>query len=246
MTTDSASTPVALVSGGSRGIGKACAIALAKAGYDVAVTYAGNQAAAQDTVKSIEALGRKALAIQADAKDADKATEVIDTVTSQLGRLDALVNNAGITRDGLVIRMKDDDWNAVLDTNLSGAFYLLRGAAKVMMKQRTGRIVNITSISGVYGNAGQVNYSASKAGMIGMTKAAAKELASRGITVNAIAPGFIETDMTGDLDHTKIVEHIPLGRLGAADDIASAVVFLVTSGHYITGQVLQVDGGLVV
>jgi 3-oxoacyl-[acyl-carrier protein] reductase len=170
---------------------------------------------------------------------------LVDEAVNRFGRLDVLVNNAGITRDTLLIRMKDDDWDEVLDTNLTGAFYLMRAAAKVMMKQRQGAIVNITSISGVYGNAGQVNYSASKAGLIGMTKAAAKELASRNITVNAIAPGLIATDMTENLDEEKLLAHIPLGRMGKPEEVAQAVCFLVTSGHYITGQVLQVDGGLV-
>lgn len=240
------STPkVALVTGGSRGIGRACVLALADAGYQVVFSYAANQAAAVDVENTIKAKGGTAIGIQSDAGNAEQTQAMMDQVLTRFGRLDVLVNNAGITRDTLLIRMKDDDWEKVLDTNLSGAFYTMRAAAKVMMKQRTGAIINITSISGIYGNPGQVNYSASKAGMIGMTKAAAKELAARNITVNAVAPGFITTDMTDGLDTEKVLAHVPLGRLGAPEDIANAVLFLVTSGNYITGQVLQVDGGLV-
>lgn len=236
---------VALVTGGSRGIGRAIVVGLAEAGYDVAFTYASNKASAEEVESTVRVFGRNALALQADVSDPANAQYAIDEVTSKLGRLDVLVNNAGITRDNLMIRIKEEDWQKVIDTNLSGAFYLMKLAGKVMMKQRSGSIVNITSISGIYGNAGQVNYAASKAGLIGMTKSAAKELGSRGITVNAVAPGFIATDMTGELDTDKIAEHIPLGRIGSPEDIANAVVFLVTSGSYITGQVLQVDGGLV-
>jgi 3-oxoacyl-[acyl-carrier protein] reductase len=190
-------------------------------------------------------LGREVLSVQGDVGSAAIAQFLIDETMNKFGRLDVLVNNAGVTRDNLLIRMKDDEWNKVIETNLTGTFYTMRSAAKVMMKQRIGSIVNITSVSGVYGNPGQVNYSASKAGMIGATKAAAKELASRNITVNAVAPGFITTDMTDGLPTDKVLEHIPLGRLGSPEDIANAVLFLVTSGNYITGQVLQVDGGLV-
>lgn len=252
MTTESspsgktAEQKVAVVTGGSRGIGRACAESLAKAGYDIVITYAANEQAAKDVCKVIESMGHKAKAIKADASDPDRAQQVIEEAVSAFGRIDALVNNAGITRDGLLVRMKQDDWKEVLDTNLSGAYYLLQAAAKIMMKQRYGSIVNMSSISGVYGNAGQTNYAASKAGLIGLTKAAAKELAPRNITVNAVAPGFIETDMTHGLDQEAITARIPLGRMGTTDDIANAVVFLVTSGSYITGQVIQVDGGLVI
>jgi len=232
---------VAIVTGGSRGIGRACVIALAQAGYEVIFSYVSNQQAATEVEASAHALG-----VQADIASAANAQFLVDEAMNKFGRLDVLVNNAGITRDNLLIRMKDEEWEKVIETNLTGSFYMMRAASKIMMKQRQGAIVNITSISGVYGNAGQVNYSASKAGMIGMTKAAAKELASRSITVNAVAPGFIATDMTQGLDQAKIQEHIPLKRLGTPEDIASAVVFLVTSGNYITGQVLQVDGGLIV
>ncbi|MDH4380199.1 MAG: 3-oxoacyl-[acyl-carrier-protein] reductase [Vampirovibrionales bacterium] len=237
---------VALVTGGSRGIGKACVLDLAAAGYNVAFSYARNAEAAQEVVKAVEALGRKALAVQADAADGNAAQALVDRTVADLGRLDGLVNNAGITKDGLLMRMSNDDWQSVMDTNLSGVFYTLRAAAKVMMKQRSGSIVNITSISGVYGNAGQANYSASKAGVIGLTKSASKELAARNIRVNAVAPGFIATDMTHDLPLDTIAERIPLKRLGEAQDVAKAVTFLITCGDYVTGQVLQVDGGLVI
>lgn len=236
---------VAIVTGGSRGIGRACAVALAESGYDVVFSYVSNKNAASDVENTLKVLGREAIAVQSDVSNAANAQFLVDEAMNRFGRIDVLVNNAGITRDNLLLRMKDEEWEKVLDTNLTGAFYMLRAASKVMLKQRSGAIVNITSISGVYGNPGQVNYSASKAGMIGMTKAAAKELASRNITVNAVAPGFVTTDMTEGLDNGKVLEHIPLGRLGTPEDIASAVVFLVTSGRYITGQVLQVDGGLV-
>jgi 3-oxoacyl-[acyl-carrier protein] reductase len=220
-------------------------MALADADYQVVFSYAANQAAATEVENAVKAKGGMAVGVQSDASDAGKAKALVDEALTRFGRLDVLVNNAGITRDTLLIRMKDDDWASVLDTNLTGAFYTMRSAAKVMMKQRTGAIVNITSISGIYGNPGQVNYSASKAGMIGMTKAAAKELAPRNVTVNAVAPGFISTDMTDGLDTEKVLAHVPLGRLGIPEDIANAVLFLVTSGNYVTGQVLQVDGGLV-
>jgi 3-oxoacyl-[acyl-carrier protein] reductase len=237
-------TRVALVTGGSRGIGRACALQLAQAGFDVVLSYASQDAAAQAVVGAVEELGRRALAIQADAADASAAQRLVDTAIERYGRLDALVNNAGITRDTLLIRMKDEDWDRVLATNLSGAFYASRAAAKVMMKQRYGRIVHISSVVGVYGNAGQANYAASKAGLLGLTKALAKELGSRNITVNAVAPGFIETDMTAGLPAEAITERVALGRLGVADDVAKAVVFLLTSGDYVTGQVICVDGGL--
>jgi 3-oxoacyl-[acyl-carrier protein] reductase len=236
---------VALVTGGSRGIGRACVVALAEHGFNVVFSYAANQQAAQDVETTVNVLGREVLSLQSDVGSPTNAQFLIDETLNRFGRLDVLVNNAGVTRDTLLIRMKDEDWDKVMETNLSGAFYMLRAAAKVMMKQRIGSIVNMTSVSGVYGNPGQVNYSASKAGLIGMTKSAAKELASRNITVNAVAPGLIATDMTEGLDKSKLLEHIPLGRFGTPEDIASAVLFLVTSGGYITGQVLQVDGGII-
>ncbi|MBY0450317.1 MAG: 3-oxoacyl-[acyl-carrier-protein] reductase [Cyanobacteria bacterium] len=238
------SQKVAVVTGGSRGIGRACVVALAEAGYDVAFSFASNKAAASEVEESIRFFGRQPLSIQANSGNPLEAQMLIDQTISQWGRIDVLINNAGITKDTLLVRMSDEDWQRVIDTNLSGVFYTARAAAKVMMKQRSGCIVNMTSISGIYGNAGQTNYSASKAGLIGFTKSLAKELGSRNVTVNAIAPGFISTDMTNHLPVEKILEHVPLGRLGSPEDIAKAVLFLVTSGDYITGQVIQVDGGL--
>ena len=235
---------VALITGGSRGIGRACALALAEAGYEIALSYASNQPAAQQVCDQIEAMGRQVCSVQADAASPEACQQLVETTMERYGRMDVLVNNAGITRDTLLIRMSNDDWEQVLDTNLSGAFYATRAAAKIMMKQRYGRIINISSVVGVSGNAGQANYAASKAGLIGLTKALAKELGSRNITVNAVAPGFIETDMTDKLPKEAILTQIPLGRLGMAEDIAKAVTFLVTSGDYITGQTLCVDGGL--
>jgi 3-oxoacyl-[acyl-carrier protein] reductase len=238
--------PVAIVTGGSRGIGRACVLELVKAGYQVIFTYHSNQPAAEAVVQLAKELGGFAKAVKADAGNKLASQALIDETFAEFGRLDALVNNAGITKDTLLIRMSDDDWDQVLQTNLTGVFYTTRAAAKVMMKQRSGAIVNISSVSGIYGNAGQTNYSAAKAGLIGLTKSVAKELGSRGVTVNAVAPGFIATDMTDDLPHKeKILDHIPLKRFGQPEDIAKAVVFLVTSGQYITGQTLQVDGGIV-
>lgn len=240
------SKKVALVTGASRGIGRAIALKLADEGYDIAINYASRKDAADDVAKQVSAKGRKAIVLEGSVGDVEACEKLVNETTSQLGQIDVLVNNAGITRDTLLIRMKDDDFQDVIQTNLNGAFYLSRAAARVMMKQRSGKIVNIASISGVYGNPGQANYSASKAGLIGMTKAIAKELASRGITVNAVAPGFIATDMTEGLGSEELINHIPLKRFGQPEDVANAVAFLVTSGDYITGQVLQVDGGLVI
>lgn len=244
--TNQQETPVAIVTGGSRGIGKAIALDLAKAGYNVVITYNSNSKAADDVKAAVEEMGQQAVTLQANASDAQATQQVLDQTMETFGRIDTLINNAGITRDGLMMRMKDEDWNAVIDTNLSGVFYACRAAAKIMMKQRYGSIINITSISGIYGNPGQANYSASKAGVIGLTKAMSKEFASRGIRVNAVAPGFIATDMTEGLPVEQIQERIPLKRMGTPEDIAKAVTFLVTCGDYITGQVLQVDGGLVI
>ena len=240
---------VALVTGASRGIGRAIALALAAEGADVAVNYAGSEAAAKEVAAEIEAMGRKAFVIQADIASTEASTAMVDAVVKEFGRVDVLVNNAGITRDGLLMRMKEEDWDAVITTNLKGVFNCTKAAIKYMMKQKSGNIVNISSIVGVMGNAGQANYCAAKAGVIGFTKATAKEVAARGIRVNAIAPGFIKTDMTSVLSE-KVVEAmlagIPLNRLGETEDIAKAVLFLASSdANYITGQTLHVDGGMV-
>lgn len=239
------SAKTAIVTGGSRGIGRAIVKALAEVGYNVAFSYASNQAAAEEVVAMVKALGVEVLAVKADSANAAEAKAFVEQAHQQFGRIDALVNNAGITRDGLLMRLSDDDWAKVLDTNLAGAFYTCRAASRIMLKQRAGAIVNISSVVGVYGNAGQANYAASKAGLIGFTKSIAKEFGSRGVTANVVAPGFIETDMTDSVPKEKLIEHIPLGRLGAPEDIAKAVLFLITSGDYITGQVIHVDGGLV-
>lgn len=239
-------TKVAVVTGGSRGIGKAIVIALAEAGYNVAFSYASNKNAASEVENTVKVFGVECLAVQANSGEQLEAQALIDKTMEKFGRIDVLVNNAGITKDGLLVRMSDDDWQDVVDVNLSGAFYTTRAAGKVMMKQRSGHIVNISSISGVYGNAGQSNYSASKAGLIGFSKAVAKELGPRNVNVNVIAPGFVETDMTDGLPLEEATKHIPLRKLGQPEDIAKAVVFLVTSGGYITGQVLQIDGGLTI
>lgn len=245
MSSDGGVPKVALVTGGSRGIGRAVVLALSEAGYIVAFSYNANEAAANAVVEQVTKSGGTAKAIQANAADPEQAKALIEQTHKAFGRIDALVNNAGITRDGLLIRMSDEDWSQVLATNLSGAFYTARAVSRIMMKQRTGSIVNVASIVGVFGNAGQANYAASKAGLIGFTKSLAKELGSRNIRANVVAPGFVQTDMTEKLPTESLVSHIPLGRLGKPEDIAKAIVFLITSGDYITGQVIQVDGGLV-
>lgn len=237
---------VALVTGASRGIGRACAIELAKAGLDVVINYAGNDEAAQKTVDDILALGVKAVKKKFNVADKDAVEAAIKEIMEEFGRIDVLVNNAGITRDGLFMRMNDTQWLDVINTNLNSAYYVTNPVSKIMIKQRSGSIVNMASISGIYGNAGQANYSTAKAGLIGFTKALAKELASRNIRVNAVAPGFIQTDMTKDLPVDAIVEKIPLKKLGQPEDIAAAVKFLSIDTNYITGQVLSVDGGLVI
>lgn len=239
---------VALVTGASRGIGAAVATRLAAEGARVAINYAGRAEAAADVVARIEAAGGQAVALQGDVSDSGSCAALVSAVIEQFGALDVLVNNAGITRDGLLVRMSDEDWQRVIDTNLSGAFYLTRAAAKVMMKARSGSIINMASVVGITGNAGQVNYAAAKAGLIGLTKSVARELASRSVRVNAVAPGFIETDMTGALsDATReaIASTIAMNRFGAPEDIAAAVAFLASDdASYITGQVLAVDGGM--
>lgn len=240
---------VALVTGGSRGIGRAIALALAEAGADVAVNYSGNEAKALEVVAEIEKLGRRGIAIRANVASGEEVEQMVSQVLDTFGKLDILVNNAGITRDNLIMRMKEEDWDQVIDTNLKGVFLCIKAVTRPMMKQRSGRIINISSVVGVAGNAGQANYVAAKAGVIGLTKTTAKELASRGITVNAIAPGFIETDMTdvlGENIREELMKAIPLARLGKPEDIARAVRFLASSdAEYITGQVIHVDGGMV-
>ena len=239
----------AIVTGGSRGIGRAAALTLAEAGADVAVIYASNTAAAEETVRLIEEKGRKGLAIQCDVADEAAVTAMVKDVKKELGRIDILVNNAGITRDGLLMIMKEADWQAVLDTNLTGAFHCTKAVTRLMMKQRSGSIINITSVVGETGNAGQANYAAAKAGLIGFTKSVAKELASRNIRCNAIAPGCIETDMTAVLGEDTVdamIKTIPMGRVAQPEEVAKAVLFLASDdASYITGQTLNVDGGMV-
>jgi len=238
---------VAVVTGASRGIGRAIASSLAAAGAQVVINYARSSTAAEELVAQITTDGGSALAIQADVSQADQVDVLFKTTLEKLGRIDILVNNAGITRDTLLLRMKPEDWQAVIDLNLTGVFLCTRAVAKSMLKQRSGRIINIASVAGQMGNPGQANYSAAKAGVIGFTKTIAKEMASRGVTVNAVAPGFIETDMTGELSNTdEILKYIPLGRFGQPEDIAGMVRFLAAdpAAAYITGQVFNVDGGM--
>lgn len=239
----------ALVTGASRGIGRAIAVALAEAGADVAVNYAGSEGAAQETAQLITNLGRKAFIVKANVGSSEEVDAMMATVLEQFdGKLDILVNNAGITRDNLLMRMKEEEFDQVIETNLKGVFNCLKAVTRPMMKQRYGKIINISSVVGVTGNPGQTNYVAAKAGVIGMTKAAAKELAVRGIYVNAIAPGFIETDMTDKLNDEQkqaIMTQVPLAKLGKPEDIAHAVVFLASdASSYMTGQTLHVDGGM--
>jgi 3-oxoacyl-[acyl-carrier protein] reductase len=238
----------ALVTGASRGIGRAIAIALAEAGADVAINYAGSAGAASETAAAVEALGRKALLVQADVGKLDAFEQMVAQVLETFGTLDILVNNAGITRDNLIMRMKEEDFDQVIETNLKGVFNGIKAVTRPMMKQRSGRIINISSVVGSTGNAGQANYAAAKAGVIGLTKTAARELASRGITVNCVAPGFIETDMTDKLSEeikTQMAGQIPLGRFGQAAEVAAVVRFLASdAASYITGQTIHVDGGM--
>jgi 3-oxoacyl-[acyl-carrier protein] reductase len=239
---------VAVVTGASRGIGRAIALALATEGAKIAVNYASSSTAADQLITEITAAGGEATAIQADISKADSVDTLIKTVTDQWGRIDILVNNAGITRDTLLLRMKPEDWQAVIDTNLTGVFLCTRAVSKLMLKQKSGRIINIASVAGQMGNPGQANYSAAKAGVIGFTKTVAKELASRGITVNSVAPGFIATDMTKDLKAgEEILKFIPLGRYGEPEEVAGLVRFLAAdpAAAYITGQTINVDGGMV-
>ena len=240
----------ALVTGGSRGIGRAVCLELARRGANVAVNYAGNARAAEETAAACRELGVQAFAVQADVSDSAAAGAMVKAVIERFGRLDILVNNAGITRDKLALQMKNEDLDAVLDTNLKGAFYCMRAAYRPMMKQRYGRIVNLSSVVGLRGNPGQANYAASKAGLIGMSKSIAKELANRNITVNLVAPGFIDTDITAVLPEAAreaLLRSIPMARLGQPEDVARAVAFFAAEdASYITGQVLCVDGGMAV
>jgi 3-oxoacyl-[acyl-carrier protein] reductase len=239
----------ALVTGGARGIGKAICLNLARQGADIAFVDVGRPEVAEATVAEIEALGRKALYIPADVTDPEACIKAVAVVVEAFGKIDILVNNAGITRDDLIMRMPIDDWKKVLEVNLFGAFYMIKAVIRPMLKAHAGRIVNMSSVSGQAGQMGQANYSSSKAGLIGLTKATAREVASRGITCNAVAPGFIVTELTKDLPTTltdQIKTATPLGRFGTVEEIASAVTFLASDeAAYITGQVLAVDGGLV-
>lgn len=238
----------ALVTGASRGIGRSIALALAERGVKVAVNFAGNEAAAQEVVARIVELGSEGIALRGNVGNTEQADNLVKEVMSTWGKIDILVNNAGITRDNLIMRMKEEEFDQVIETNLKGVFNCLKAATRPMMKQRYGRIINISSVVGVTGNPGQSNYSAAKAGIIGLTKSAALELSSRGITVNCIAPGFIDTDMTNELSEevrSDLTKRIPLARLGRPEDIAMAVLFLASEGAaYMTGQTLHVDGGM--
>lgn len=239
---------IALVTGGSRGIGRAIALELARRGADVAVNYVRQAEAAAQVVAEIEALGRRALAVVADVGEAIPTAQMVETVLRTFGRVDILVNNAGITRDMLLMRMSEEEWDEVIRINLKGAFNACKAVTRTMLKQRSGRIINITSISGLMGQVGQANYSASKAGLIGLTKSLARELGPKGITVNAIAPGYIPTELTASLApewQARLLEMTPLGRLGTVDDVAHAVAFFASDdAAFITGAVLAVDGGL--
>lgn len=240
--------PAALVTGGGRGIGRAICLALAKAGFDVCINYAASAAAAEQTAEECKAFGVQAMTLQADVTDPAQCQALVETAAKTFGRLDVLVNNAGVTADKLILRMQEADFDKVINANLKGAFFCCKTACKLMMRQRYGRIINISSVVGLHGNAGQSNYAASKAGLIGLTKSLAKEFAARGVTVNAVAPGFIETDMTAamsDAAKEAALTAVPAGKIGHAEDVANAVAFLASAeAGYITGQVLCVDGGM--
>ncbi|MBW4520305.1 MAG: 3-oxoacyl-[acyl-carrier-protein] reductase [Scytolyngbya sp. HA4215-MV1] len=238
---------VAIVTGGSRGIGRATVLALAAEGAKVVINYASSSGAAEKIAEEITSAGGEAICVAANVAKAEQVESLFSATLEKWGRVDILVNNAGITRDTLLLRMKIEDWQAVIDLNLTGVFLCTRAASKIMLKQKSGRIINITSVSGQVGNAGQANYSAAKAGVIGFTRTVARELATRSITVNAVAPGFIATDMTSELNAEPILKQIPLGRYGQPEDVAGAIRFLAAdpAAAYITGQVLNVDGGMV-
>lgn len=240
--------PAALVTGGGRGIGRAICLALAKAGFDLCINYAAGSSAAEQTAEECRGLGVQAVVLQADVTNPAECQNLVEKAAGTFGRLDVLVNNAGVNADKLILRMQEADFDKVIDTNLKGAFFCCKAACKLMMRQRYGRIINISSVVGLHGNAGQSNYAASKAGLIGLTKSLAKEFAARGVTVNAVAPGFIETDMTAAMPETAkaaALAAVPAGRIGHADEVAAAVAFLAGSqAAYITGQVLCVDGGM--
>ncbi len=240
--------PVAVITGGTRGIGLAVATRLASDGWDLLLSYRGDDEIAEQARQALAPLNRKVHVVSSDVSDADSAASLIETTMQEFGKIDALINNAGITRDTLMMRMSEDDWDAVLTTNLKGAFLCSKAAIRPMLRQRSGRIVNMTSVVGLMGNAGQANYAAAKAGLIGLTKSTAKEVGSRGITVNAIAPGFIDTRLTDVLPQElkdNLLKNIPLGRLGAPEDVSGAVAFLLSpDASYITGHVLTIDGGL--
>jgi 3-oxoacyl-[acyl-carrier protein] reductase len=246
--TEAQKSPVAVITGGTRGIGLAIAKRLASDGFDLLLTYRGDAEAAAKAEAELASSGRTIKVIAADVSTAEGATATIEAATKELGGLDVLVNNAGITKDNLIMRMSEDDWDAVLTTNLKGAFLLSKAAIRPMLRQRSGRIINLTSVVGLTGNAGQANYAAAKAGLVGLTKTLAKEVGSRGITVNAVAPGFIDTRLTDVLPEDikkKLLESTPLGRFGTVEDIANAVAFLASDeASFITGHVLSVDGGL--